>query len=478
MPHVTAHRFSRTCAFAFGFVATVQAQENADLRYLLFEPVPIPAQASLAADAVPLPTTDAPVELRTWLAQRAVNSKEDGVQTDRDIARYRQLITTFENQQGAFSPSLSQELLGLAALLTHAGQEDEALQLYERVLHIIRINHGLYSAEQQEVVEQIISTHLTRGDMLAAHQQQEYLFHLQRRSAPKDRLDSQLEPLEHQAAWNLFTFSAFSTPNPVYQNVSAPNLGDTFVDSSQELAIFRAQGLLRAQTLYEEMIRLIKEQHGANHAKLPPLLLDLAVTCFHFLSNFNANSDVAAYQQLWPYEMGTPSVNSLCSRAGRAALEERAQVLDTLQASATDRLRARLYLVDWLLYFNRRVEAANMLQALRTEWSNNGPAVAALLNPPMPVPVPGFLPPNYSRQLYNVPQDLKVKYAGFVDVAFTINALGAVRSLDVLRVSEGTPQGVEERLTRHIRRTVFRPRFAAAANSEGDSVQLRYHYAY
>src|SRR5690606_3285997 len=191
--------------------------------------------------------------------------------------RYQRLINALETQQGSFSPALTQELLGLAAVHTTAGAQDEALQLYERALHIIRVNNGLYSPEQKQIVSRIIAAHLSRGDMLAAHRQQEYLFHLQQRNASRE-LDTLLAPLEDQAHWSMFTFAAFTTPNPMYESTLAPNLDTTFAQNSQELASFRAQGLLRAQSLYQQMIDLIKTEKGPSDPRLPPLQLDLAVT--------------------------------------------------------------------------------------------------------------------------------------------------------------------------------------------------------
>src|SRR5690606_81299 len=206
---------------------------------------------------------------------------------------------------------------------------------------------------------------------------------------------------------------------------------------------------------------------GPSDPRLPPLQLDLAVTCYHYLSNFNLNDDITVYQQLRPYDVGTLPVNALCSRVGRSALEERMSILATNGASDLELLEAKLHLIDWLLYFNKRTEASALLESLRP-YVGEDAAIDAMLNPEIPASVPSFVAPNFSRELYNLPKDLTFAYKGHIDVEFVITPLGAVRSVEVLEASTETPAVVQDRLVRSLRRSVFRPRLAPESSEERD----------
>lgn len=475
--------FQSLASFLCLLPGMLYAQKDPDLRYLLFDPVPITVEIQADDDSSyvvqelrPRPDDGEGIDLQSWLAARLSNGSRDQEQVERDIERYNNLIAALEATHGPFGMPLAEELLGLAALQSAIGADDVALQLYQRALHIVRVNNGLYSRDQEQIVSRIIATHLARGDLMAADREQEFLFHLQRRNASEQKIDTLLEPLRNQANWNFFTFSAFSTPMPMYESMLAPNLDRSFVQNSQELTSFRAQGLLRAQSRYQQMIDLIKEKEGPNDPKLPALLLDLSITCFHYLSNFNINDDITVYQQLRPYDMGNMPVNSLCSRAGRQALDERAKILEVNGAAPVERLQAKLDLVDWLLYFNKRGEALSLLQA--NAQLSGEETFAALLNPPMPMSVPTFIPDNYSRALYHVPENLTLEYKGYVDVEFVVTQLGAARAIKVLGKSADTPSIVEDRLTRHIRRSQFRPRLTEDGLLNPDLARIRYYYTY
>jgi hypothetical protein len=471
----------------WSFAPALHAQDEPDLRYLLFDPVPITIETHkegdtetyIAHELLP-PPQGATIDLRAWLASRYDATTRTQEELEGDIARYSNVIATLEAQQGPLAPALTQELLGLAAMQAANGAEDAALQLYERALHIIRVNNGLYAPEQQQIVSRIVATHLARGDLLAANEEQEYLFYLQRRNA-QPSVDSLLEPLQHQADWNLFTFSAFTMPSPAYDNMPAQYLNQSFKPNSQELKLFRAQGLLRAQATYQQMIALVVENDGAADPKLPPLQLSLAATCFYFLSNFDIKQQSATKDAVDPSVLSPIPVSPRCARVGHQALEERLDILKQNQATPLQQLKASLDLVDWLLYSDRRLEAMELIETQRQDAVDAGVAadvLAAQFDPPVPVAVPAFAPAAYSRQQYGIPAYLNLEHKGYIDVQFTVTPSGASNSVKVLSYSPQTPEAVENRLNRHIRATQFRPRLTANGPRSPDLAYVRYYYTY
>lgn len=71
---------------------------------------------------------------------------------------YKQHITELESQTGAYAYQLGPTLISLGLLQQEAGEHDEAAKAFQRALHIIRINDGLYSPKQLPLLELLIET--------------------------------------------------------------------------------------------------------------------------------------------------------------------------------------------------------------------------------------------------------------------------------------------------------------------------------
>ena len=80
------------------------------------------------------------------------------------IVQYALLVEQLETDYGPFDIRLSEPLLSTSDILAERGDYDHALNFVERALHIERINQGLYSESQIEIVERLIEYNVAVQD--------------------------------------------------------------------------------------------------------------------------------------------------------------------------------------------------------------------------------------------------------------------------------------------------------------------------
>jgi hypothetical protein len=454
------------CLIAVGVPAS-HAQQVVSLRYLLFDPVLIQIETPeeegepyQVTELTALPAGEA-VDLRSWLANLSVPfDGQDQATLESQLDYFKEAIALLELQEGTFSPRLSQELQAQGDILVQAGDINGALAAFDRAAHIIRVNSGLFSLEQIPVIESTIEAHLTRGDLIAANEQQEYLYYLQRKAYGEGNPDQLLQALNSFAEWNLYAFNAN------YYEISR--------------IAFRAQSLLKAQMLYMQIVDILTHGFGKSDPRLPDAEKALAITSYLYLTNFDPAVDYAPEQR--PYDSSMMPKNTLGSRLGNDALERRIEYLQSLENTDPEALiSARLDLADWQLFSRKRSNSLDLITEAYAEAGKlNLPRerVEEIFYPPLPALVPAFTHPRYSRAALKVPENIALEYMGYVDIHYTLNKYGQIRTADVLGTSAGTPQEITERLLRNLRRSQFRPRLRDGEFIDSDQLSVRYYYTF
>ncbi len=138
-------------------------------------------------------------------AMSAVESAEaepppDGPVTSRSDTEtpFRTAIAQLEKSHGAYAEGLSEQLLSLGLTLQRQGRHGDALEVFKRGVHLARINHGLYSAQQLPLLQAEIASHLAMGQLSLADERQQYMYRVQVRSLDHNSMAS---ALMQQANW-------------------------------------------------------------------------------------------------------------------------------------------------------------------------------------------------------------------------------------------------------------------------------------
>lgn len=90
-------------------------------------------------------------------------------------AQYARLLESIESNFGPFDARLGESLLSYGDMLAQRGDHSDARVLLERALHVTRINKGLYSEEQIEIVERLIDCNVAEEHWDAVDENFRYL---------------------------------------------------------------------------------------------------------------------------------------------------------------------------------------------------------------------------------------------------------------------------------------------------------------
>lgn len=478
------------------FPSAVLAQNSDELRNLVFEPVLIEISEQdgdiLVREITSFPVSESPVTTSAYLNANITEEPEENPDDFSDaLAGYEARIRDLEIEDGAYAEALVQEMLSLGSLYQSLDDHEQALSYLEKALHINRINMGLFNLEQENIVEEIIQSHIALGDLQAADQQQEYLFFLKRKAYGGTSVEL-LPALTRYAEWNIFAFDSRLVMDPTLAYAAESSM---YTDNGVSNAIgeenFKTVRLVNAQNIYRTIIHILLNNFGVSDPRLLDMERRLALTNYFFATNMDINSSAfngnnsaltLASSQGY-YDMSRVSSNSMGYRHGREALERRLEyMLDSNGNTPMEIAQARLELGDWLLVFKKRMAALETYEEayIALKAAGVSPEILSdMFSPVLPIAIPTFIDYRYSRESLGIPKDLALDYQGWLDVRIRINRFGQPSSVELLGKSLNTTDPVETRLIRQLRSsTSFRPRFNNDELVEEDIVEVRYYYSY
>lgn len=121
--------------------------------------------------------------------------------SDADMRRLELQLEETEQGDGPYASGLAEPLESLARHYRDQGNLDAANALYQRALHVVRINDGLYGASQQPLVRSLLELARSRGDLEQLDGLYGYFFRLYGSGQPPYtglRLDAALEYMRWQ----------------------------------------------------------------------------------------------------------------------------------------------------------------------------------------------------------------------------------------------------------------------------------------
>ncbi|MCR9187083.1 MAG: hypothetical protein NXH81_16905 [Halieaceae bacterium] len=92
--------------------------------------------------------------------------------------RQRERLQELEAVQGPYAPGLAEPLAELGRSLSQAGDPGAALRSFNRALHVMRVNEGLYSENQLPLIKELLAAHRSLGDWRALDARYDYYYRL------------------------------------------------------------------------------------------------------------------------------------------------------------------------------------------------------------------------------------------------------------------------------------------------------------
>lgn len=345
--------------------------------------------------------------------------------------RHAAVISELESRDGAYGAALPESLLSLGLMLQQRGRHKDALPLFKRGVHLVRINQGLTSAAQIPLLRGQIRSHIARGEYELADERQEYLYRVQTHNY-KSGAELTAAYLQH-ARWQL---DAFVLQVDKRGHVRLMNTAENYARARDEVT---AREGATSPNLYEPLIGLLRTQY-----LIQGHIIDTAALGSAGSPNLNQER----YRYARYRVMADDVVRDTIERLGR------------LQRGTMDpkvrELAAEIMLADWQLWTGNRQQAMAGYGASMEEL-NALPAaqslVTALQREPAPLPDLG--------ELHGLPEAVDEGGEDVVELSFDVTASGKVVNLDRLDENDAL-DGKANRLMRLLRRTPFRPRFEGA----------------
>lgn len=386
------------------------------------------------------------------------DSAQDAVARQRSIDAYAAAIAELEIGGDAYNAALAEELNALGLLLQQQGEHDEAVRLFDRSVHISRINSGLNSVSQVQAVENKLASLLAAQRWAEADTTFDYLFYIQQRAYGEN--DPRLLPiLDSIAQWNLRAFS---------------------LGHGEPLAL----RLTNAVQYYSAAARVLQINFGTKDERLVAYMRGIANSSYLMARNPELQSELNQpqtrnTQMLLRERLSQPRVNGIQSfTSGAQALIQILQHEIERRDDALAIAEAFANLADWYLLFGRGDEAE---EQYRNAWRllANQDNANALLESAFGriVRMPTYATDGQWIESDADPRTEALRF-DYADVMFDVSAGGSVRNVRVI-TQETEENAIQLRkLKRLVRDSTFRPIIKGGVPQRSQDNVLRYRYWY
>jgi hypothetical protein len=171
-----------------------------------------------------------------------------------DNADFERQLSRLEAEGGPYADTLAEPLADLARLHRRSGDIVQAQKVYQRALHVVRINDGLYSERQVPILRELFETYRMTGDMATLDARYDYFFRLYGSGQPPFtplRLGAALEYLRWQReALRLELDQQDSDRLLALYSLNDRMLEDINADPSVDYPGYRALVLSQVRNLY------------------------------------------------------------------------------------------------------------------------------------------------------------------------------------------------------------------------------------
>ncbi|MFT4863753.1 MAG: hypothetical protein ACI95C_002987, partial [Pseudohongiellaceae bacterium] len=327
------------------------------------------------------------------------------------IAQYSEAVRATELDGGAWDSGLAEDLAVLGGMFQLQGDHAQAIETFDRVVHISRINNGLHSIEQIPAVEQMIESYLATSDWEKADLYYNYLFYIQDKAF--GRADPRMIPvLDRLAKWNLRAF----------------NIG---FDEKM------GARLSTAQILFGAAARMVDTHFGKSDERFTIYQRNIANSAYLISKHPDLVRDLNSVEYRMNEEMLRRKIlagNQVSTRGFQTGANALSEILDFQRQKGGSPLalaEAIADLADWHLIFQQRRTAAELYAEawqILSETQDSEELLASFFG--QVVPLPTFLAAPTSLVFKSSSaRDTSELRVGYADLVFDVTENGVVRNL-------------------------------------------------
>lgn len=449
--------------------------------------------------------TSDPIETTEPAPQETITAEE--AELNHTISRYSDEVLRLESENGAYNNELTEELISLGRAYSNAGNHAEALKVYQRALHINRINAGLHNLDQLFILELVIEANTALQDYAELTDNFAYMLWVYNRNYG-DR-DLQLLPVFQRIAnWHLDAYEQTDIPESLGHLVIAANLFDKALETvkltrgaDDPEMIKPLYGIVHANFKLIEPYGHIKDIDmfmGSRSVPLLPSNFSTSMDDSGMLRNrfIDQNYNRDHLSRVLDEEKHTASLIQNSYKSGRGALEKIIDIhLKNPEIPRTSLAYALTHLGDWYQRFSKRDASARYYQqayALLME-INAGPAVIqdlfsrpvsldsltvphlleiGMLNALAPLDLSETSDMDIEQKMTS--NDLKDVY--YVVAEFDVTAYGSIRNLSFIGSNPVDDVRFRRMARDRITTTPFRPRMEDGKPIATENVKMFYTF--
>lgn len=360
------------------------------------------------------------------------------------VAAQRERTLLLEQEQGPYYPGLAEPLLEMGRYLQESGDPAEARLLYQRALHVVRVNEGLYSEQQIPLLRSLLAVHRSLGDWAAVDGSYDYLYRLVTTAGDLDAATAaEYFRWQREALRRQLDSSESRRLLSVYEaNEKLLDAADPGLDSAQYWALLDSQlrNLYLVQALVTPPVETTTRGFSATAALRSEAMLEMDV-----------------------YEQRLLNVQRNAVARGTAILSD--FIDSAILHDEHLRARALLALADWQQWNGARDLAGDTYRRVihHLKATDQEHLLMEWLGGPVELPDNGV----FSRD----------PGAGGVAVSarFGVSAAGQATGIQTTALDE-TQKGFAIRLHRGLRGTRFRPRFENGVAVDTSDIERHYRY--
>ena len=378
-------------------------------------------------------------------------------------------IEAEQARNGERSAELIPELALLASSYEKLGDYPSADAALQRAIEIARIDFGLHSLDQVDVVESLVETRQTSGDYRGAAEKRRYLRELVGRNFDDPRVVGILTEIAGQEMENARRLVGVPAPG-VVAFTSGGGDGFSMAPPTPSLAALHA-----AQSDYIAAIRAAVRTHTGNAADVFALQDALSDTVYFELAHPEVLGP-GRPRSAWHANGSPSSLFPTVAFTGEQILRHKALDSMSFRRSPLDVAKDFVALADWYLVFGSQnnsfgpaLDTYRMARDLLVKSNVARETIDELLSPEVPPAVP-VLP----ESVVGTVRDHVLR--GYVDASVEITRFGNVKHVEVLGRSPEAPKDVEDELKHYVGAQTFRPRFVNGELPRTDRFAARFYF--
>ena len=157
------------------------------------------------------------------------------------------------------------------------------------------------------------------------------------------------------------------------------------------------------------------------------------------------------------------------------------EIENSTGTSATEKAQAYISLGDMHLSFDRPRRAFTAYRKafeILTDNGINSTEAASMISPKPDIAVPEYGIHRYSRNFFNIADNVDIPFKGHIDVSYSKDRFGKASAINIVDSSEGTPSAISSALVEYLRDQTFRPDISNGETVRTENIDLRYYYYY